>query len=403
MRWQAAAVLCAVPLFVRAAEWTSEATLATRAEGIRNSALTVPASEPAYRFTLSGAANLAGRAENWDTDASAGIAAYRSNDSSLENTDYTAGIGASRRFTLDTFRLRANYRRDSTLASELQTTGIVVERVQRGNANVTLAWQHAFTERFSASIEGGKAGSHYFAPQGSGLVDNTARTLAVGASYAYDERTSIGVTASELRFDTDPFTSRTRVQSAQVNVSRALNERWSVSAAYGPARTHTETASAALVCPAPIELCQAGLVPFVAVPTTAAQDANGSLYSVTAVYAATPTTGIVLQASRSANPSGVGAVVVAERYAATMTSRLTEYWTLALAATAIQSTTLVNSTESQTRWADLSGTLTWQAAERLYVDGGLRAESAVYAPGAHPYSATAFVALRYNPRLGVLR
>src|SRR5262249_22717487 len=145
-------------------------------------------------------------------------------------------------------------------------------------------------------------------------------------------------------------TSRTRVESLQATVSRALSERWSLSAAYGPARTRTETNSTAVICPAPIELCQAGLVPFIPVPGPGPQTANGSVYSLTLGYSASPYSSVALLASRSANPSGAGAVVVADRGAATLTSRLQERLTLVLAATAIESTTLVSSSASRTRW-----------------------------------------------------
>ena len=164
-RW-AAAVLCAIPHLAHAAELTSDGTLAVRTEAISNHALTVPASDPAYRLALSADGRVDARSEDWAADGSLGVATYQSNVAALENTDYSAGLGGSRRFELDTFKLRANYRRDSTLASELQTTGIVLDRVQRGSAAVIAGWQHSFSERLSFSVDGSGTWSHYFAPPG---------------------------------------------------------------------------------------------------------------------------------------------------------------------------------------------------------------------------------------------
>jgi hypothetical protein len=397
-----AAMLCAAPAFAHAAEYTSEGMLWARTEAISNYALTVPASNPAYRLTLAADGRFDARSEDWAADGSLGVATYQSNAAALENTDYSAGLGGSRRFEHDTFKLRANYRRDSTLASELQTTGIVLDRVQRGSAGVTAGWQHAWNERLSFSVDGSAGWTHYFAQPGSGLVDFKSTSATVGVSYLYDERTSIGMSAGETRFDTDPFTSRSRIRSVQLTLTRNLNERWSVAASYGPASTRTETAAAAIVCPAPIELCQSGLVPFIVSPTTAVQTANGTLYTFTATYAASPSTLLALQASRSTNPSGAGTVVVNERVGATLATRLKERLTLGLAATAIESVTLVNTGAPRTRFAEASGNLTWQAAERMYLDGGLRWDVAEYASGVRPNSATVYLSLRYNARLGAL-
>src|SRR5262249_54137885 len=133
--------------------------------------------------------------------------------------------------------------------------------------------------------------------------------------------------------DTHPFTTRSRTRSVQAFVNYSFSERWSAYAAYGPSWTHTATAAAAVICPVPVEFCQAGFVPFTVFPTEVTRDARGSIYDLKATSRVAEESSLALAASRGTFPTGAGFVSVTEALSATLAHRLAEHLSATLSVT----------------------------------------------------------------------
>jgi hypothetical protein len=377
--------------------WTLGGSVSARGESVSNPSLAVPAGERALRLTLAADLELRASTEVWEAALSAGVARHRSNESMLDTDDRSLALRLARRFERDTLEVAAAYRRDSTQASELRETGLVLARAQRDHVSLAPTWRRALTERLSAFAGLAYSQSHYPRPA-AGLVDNSSESARAGLSYALGPRTDLSLSASATRTDTSPFTTRSRSQSAQVSLSHAWSERLSLSAAYGPSRTRTTVAALARVCALPQVFCDLGLAPFTVFPTTFEQVTRGYVYSLAANWQADPRSTLALAASRSASASGSGFPTETDSVSATWSHRLDEYLSLSADAAFTRADALGGIVAARTRTERYAIGFAWQLAEDWFLDAGARLQRAELPGGGAPRSEAVHFGLRYQLR-----
>lgn len=386
--------LAAVPAC--GAEWTLGVSGGTRLEAIGNPRLAVPEEGAATRLTLSGAAALRGRTEIAELSLDAELARHASDESSLDTTDGSLRLGGSRRFERGSASASLSYRRDSTQASELEETGVLVTRAQRDDYAAGLSLQRALSERLSATA-GVSASALRYDRASASLFDSDTQGATLGASYVPDARTTLGLAGSVSHVGTDPFSYRARTASLQASASYAWSERLSFSVAYGPSRTRIESAALVPVCPVPVELCLAGVVPFEALSSAQERVSTGAVYSASASWRAGLRTELGFAASRSRSPSGAGFLSQTDSASARLSHRLAEHLT-AGAEVLVSEATSTGTAATRTRSQRYGVSLAWRFAEAWSLDAGARVSRSELPGGLAPASAAAYAGLRWQPR-----
>src|SRR5262249_47832350 len=388
-----------------AVEWSASGAVNSRTEFISNPNLAVPPEPTRNRTSLGFDLTAGAREDRWEASASTGYSRWISGEENLNTTDLNVIGQAKRRFERSSANLAASFRRGSTHANEITTTGIAVARVQSDTWRLAPSVDHALTERVAVNAGASFASTRYDQTSAAGgLVNNSSWTASFGSSYALAPVPSVGAPLSYGETDTEPFTSNSRTTSVQAYVNHTLSERWSVYAAYGPSWTHTEVAGAVPICPVPQQSCDSGQVPVTIFPTTVARDVRGSLYNLSSSYQLTERSLVRAVASRSSSPSGAGFVTDTEALSATFAHRFNERLAANLSASHLQAESLggvVANSSTRTRYFIAS--LTWRAAQERTAGAAAR-PLAVSLPGSlEPSSSTLYLSLRYAPARWVLR
>jgi hypothetical protein len=233
--------------------------------------------------------------------------------------------------------------------------------------------------------------------QDRGLVDTQALIGTAGMSYALGERTSMNATVRAGRTDTDPFTTRSDSIGGQIGASHQFSERLSVNAGFGPSRTHLESAANAVICPAPIELCDSGQVPFQVLPTTTSHTVTARLYTAGAQWLAGERTTLSAAARRSINPTGAGVPTLTDSALLALEHRFSEYLSLSADATYTSADALGGIANTHTQTDRLSATLRWSVERDWSLEAGAWYARYMLQGGVEPKSNGVFIGLRYQP------
>jgi len=385
-----------------AQETLARGSTSARLESIGNPRLTVPAGDRALRLTLGAEGSLAGRSDWWDATLSGGVARNFSEEAVLDTTDGFAALRLSRFFERDTLSASAQARRDSTQSSTGAPSGVVLSRTQRNTYSGGAGWSRSVDERLSASGDFTLTGVRYDHSDVKGLVDTDAAIVSAGLSYALDKRATLTLNGRAGRTDTDPFTTRTESIGGQLGGSYQFSERLSAQAAFGPSRTRLESASLAVICPAPQELCDSGQVPFQVLPATTNRTVDARVYSAGASWRAAERTTVSASASRSINPTGSGVPTLTDVAALVLAHRFDDYLSLSADATYTNADALGDIVAAKTRTERVSATLNWALEREWSLDTGAWYARYQLQGGAEPKSNGIFVGLRYQPREGRL-
>ena len=178
---------------------------------------------------------------DWKFDPQLLLVRYR-DDTDLNRTESQIDAAVERRLELSQWTATASYVRDTTLTSELGSSGITQVNLPHEHIVVALSPALQLNERCSAGLQGSWSNDRYLGAGASGLVDYdygvgflqlacqaTQRSdLAVDASYAR-------LTASSVRYETEQL-------AANLRWDVSLSERWKLSLAGGPLRVRSSIA-----------------------------------------------------------------------------------------------------------------------------------------------------------------
>lgn len=385
----------------RAAEWTWGGSASGRVEQIGNPSLATPPAA-ASRSTLGVDLDLAARSEEWDAAASANYASNSSSLQSLAQDSYGAALALKLRYARDILGLNASLRRESTLTSELATTGVSIAQAQRETRSLAPSWQRTLSERLSLALDANLQSVAYDRRGGS-LTDFTSASASAGLVYQLSPRAEARFTAGASRFRTEPFTSDSDTTNFSVSLQYLPNDRWTLNGSWGPSRTRTRVAGQARICPVAAVFCDAGLVPFEITPTEERRVSSGDTWSLSANWAASPSTSMLLQASRAVVPGGGGTLSQSEAMSASLNHRINERLSAVADIGETRTGTLQQGAAAGIASRRAGASINWQLEERVSLDAGLRWNQSRLPGGASPDSTTLFVALRYSLSRRVLR
>lgn len=173
------------------------------------------------------------------------VASRFSDDESLDRNDQF--VTGSYRWLGERseWNMQLGLTRDTTLTSELGSTGLVDSNRRHEETSFSFAPRAMFTERVSGGIQMYQVDNHYVDTEVSGLVDYRYTAMSLSSSIALtDAGSALTVTAQGGRLTTEGlFGSETRDGSLRLGWSFQPRLLWSASLSAGPSTVETAIAS----------------------------------------------------------------------------------------------------------------------------------------------------------------
>lgn len=198
--WRAAVAFLVMIEAARAAELSLRMSLRI-SEGYNDNVRLVSTSHPSVTISsVTPGVEVAARTETLTAIARAQATVNRyTRDTDLNATDFGVDASLTQLNERGEFAVRAEFVRDSTLASELNQTGIVQANRQRTRANLNPSWKADLNERENVRVGYDFADVSYKDAEGTGLVDYRTGTPYAIYSYRLSERSTVLASAGYLR------------------------------------------------------------------------------------------------------------------------------------------------------------------------------------------------------------
>jgi hypothetical protein len=302
------------PSSARADRWSIDNSIESRLESNDNVSLSPSPVGTVNTLSFSTALNAARQMENEATRVNAAFALLRQQGrGGQDRVDGRLGLNQSFSDALNSVDLGLQYAQDFNNAVE--SADVALARGRRRTTTLSAAWSRPLSERLGASAQWSLARTGYGRAV-AGASDFRNQAFSGGLSYQWTEIDSSSLQLSRSDYRTEDQTTRSITEDISLGLARAASERASVSLSVGAYRTVTTTLSPRAVCPLPIGLCQAGLVPFTLVEVGSDSAARGALFSASYRYRLDETTDVSVSAARRQTPSGAGAVVRNDTFSA---------------------------------------------------------------------------------------
>ena len=394
-------------LTAQSAEWSIEPSVSVREEYNDNIRLTTLPHKSVWGTSLTPAVNFSSKTEISEITGGARLNFYRySGEPNLDSNDQIFSLLSKYKTERNTFGLNGSYVRDSTLASELISTGVVQARKQRGNLTLNPSWTTFASERTWFTLDYQLSRVKYDDAAAAGLNDYNNQTASVSAVHRLSEQDQLSGTIYYSKYETSPANFKSNTTGLRLGITHDFSETFNGSLTLGTRSTLSKSQQNALVCPAPVILCQFGLVSFQVVPFTTETRSDG--YTLNAsLNKQFETTTLSGQISREANPSANGALVQADRIGFSVANKFAPTLTGSVDASIYRSRYIGNIiTSSNSRYYTVGPRLSWRMSEWWSLDTGYTHSRQEYdnASAAAATANSAYVLVRYDwPKLAVSR
>ena len=394
-------------LTAQSAEWSIEPSVSVREEYNDNIRLTTLPHKSVWGTSLTPAVNFSSKTEISEITGGARLNFNRySGEPNLDSSDQIFSLLSKYKTERNTFGLNGSYVRDSTLASELISTGVVQARKQRGNLTLNPSWTTFASERTWFTLDYQLSRVKYDDAAAAGLIDYNNQTASVSAVHRLSEQDQLSGTIYYSKYETSPANFKSNTTGLRLGITHDFSETFTGALSLGARSTLSKSQQNALVCPAPVILCQFGLVSFQVVPFTTETRSHG--YTLNAsLNKQFETTTLSGQISREANPSANGALVQADRIGFSVANKFAPTLTGSLDASIYRSRYIGNIiTSSDSRYYTVGPRLSWRMSEWWSLDTGYTHSRQEYdnASTAAATANSAYVLVRYDwPKLAVSR
>ena len=394
-------------LTAQSAEWSIEPSVSVREEYNDNIRLTTLPHKSVWGTSLTPAVNFSSKTEISEITGGARLNFNRySGEPNLDSSDQIFSLLSKYKTERNTFGLNGSYVRDTTLASELISTGVVQARKQRGNLTLNPSWTTFASERTWFTLDYQLSRVKYDDGAAAGLIDYNNQTASVSAVHRLSEQDQLSGTIYYSKYETSPANFKSNTTGLRLGITHDFSETFNGALSLGARSTLSKVQQNALVCPAPVILCQFGLVAFQVVPFTTETRSHG--YTLNAsLNKQFETTTLSGQISREANPSANGALVQADRIAFSVANKFSPTLTGSVDASIYRSRYIGNIiTSSDSRYYTVGPRLSWRMSEWWSLDTGYTHSRQEYdnASTAAATANSAYVLVRYDwPKLAVSR
>lgn len=213
----------------RAAEVTFEPNVTSGVTYQTNPRLLLDGKRSTFGLRLTPTAKLRRKTEtsDWELRTSLTRRQY-TGDKLLNATDAEVAVKGRHQFERTRLDLDAGFLRDSTVATELQTTGAVLDRKQRNSVTIGPKLTRQLSDRDELFVGGSIADVRYQDAGATALIDYRYSAVFAGYTRRLNERTEATVSAVQAWFDP---VGRSGYGTAQLEGS--LTWRWTESTSVG--------------------------------------------------------------------------------------------------------------------------------------------------------------------------
>ena len=311
----AAALAAAAAATAHADEWALEPSLSGRGAYNDNLQLAPSGGEGAFGLSLSAALHGVARTESREAGLELRATANRyPGKARLDTNDYSAQFSGSLASERNAWGLKASAVRDSTLATELATTGVVLTRKQRNLLGVSPSYSRALSETLLLTLEAQTSRVTY--EPGAGLIDYRTSGASVSLKKSLSETLALAASASRSRYQADDI-NRSDTTAFGGSIDYAAGPRLKLGLQASRQRTGIERRGTVLVCPLTglINDPTCGLfgVPLQTVTLESRTQAWTQAYSAGATWQFDERSSLELVAGRDLNPTGSGSLVRTDR------------------------------------------------------------------------------------------
>lgn len=231
-----------------AAEWSFEPSVSGLISYDDNYRLTnTPTSST--EWSLKPSSDFSRRTETSTLTGSVDLDFRRFDDANLNTNDSRLTVNYDQQFSpLSRFGLNAQWNRDTTLDSELATTGLVLNRVRRSQKQLAPSYSHAFTERLSGTASLSAQQVRY-ARTTTGFNDYDYTTASGQLNWQYSPRTTFTGAVDLSRYETPDTLFQVDNRQLTVGLKSELTELMSLNTSAGMRSTDTRIKTGALDCP----------------------------------------------------------------------------------------------------------------------------------------------------------
>ena len=356
-----------------AAEWRMNPSVLVKSE-YTNNYFVQPSRQSAWVNTVGPTVRLTGSTETLSSSLGAGLFGRWVTGISDQNT-WNAGLDWNTVYRRErsTFGLDVKFLRDSTLVSELQQTGVVLNSATRNYYSITPNWNYILTERWSLALSGIGAWSRYQNAAPGTLNNSDAYSGTAGLLYELTQQTQLSGSVTYRSIKYSPNVSETSAGSFQVGGSHRFTETTRGSLSVGYFNSDSQFQAGALVCPGPVVLCDTGALAPVRLTQTVDTRASGFLAEGSFQAALTPATSVSARLRQDLYPSGSGSVVKSSTLALGLGHQFTEKLRGNVDASAVRSLYLADQLSNRDAWySALSAGLAYQMAPNLWLEGAYR-------------------------------
>ncbi|MGE0188353.1 MAG: hypothetical protein AB7F79_02845 [Steroidobacteraceae bacterium] len=223
---------------------------------------------------------------------------------------------------------------DTTLTSELGTTGLSEINKQRRNVATTINTQWDVTEKFSTSTQLYAAANRYIDAKQTGLVDYNYGSVLINSVYQWTNQSSLSLQASAGKLQVPEYARLNKTnQSVTLGYVVQWSPQWSSNVSLGPSRIQTRSGT------------QSGSVYNIGF----SREAERSMFSASV--------------AREVTPNGFGSLSQREKYQFNWNVQLTDRWSSNWSATAIRNENIAESgapAGDRLTYSDISGSVTWR-------------------------------------------
>jgi hypothetical protein len=236
MSWAVALLASIAGVGARAAEWQLQPSSDLYAYGESNPRLLLGSTPYTESAVADVTLDLDRKSETLDVDALSHLQIHRySEDVGLNRDEGGLVITLKQQGERVSWLGSATLVRDTTISSELGTTGLSQYNLRHQSVQFSLGPTWQITERFSTGGTLSWLDSTY--PGNvlrTGLVDTAYRTASGNAGYAITENAQLSLVASAGQLDAGPTDLRTRDNSVVLQTRYQWSPRWTLTAFAGP-------------------------------------------------------------------------------------------------------------------------------------------------------------------------
>jgi hypothetical protein len=306
----------------------------------------------------------------WSLDPQVTLIRY-TQTKEFDRDEVQVSSGLNKYFERGSIGAAASYIRDTTLTSELGSTGLTLTNLPHERISVSLSPEYSTGEKSSLSGSAGWSTDRYpGAANDSALVDYDYVSSSMRYSYQYSQRSSVALAASYGRSVVPSYQQSTDQWAANLIWQSAITEQWNMMLGVGPMRVESE---------------------FI-------KD-DGIQYTAQLTHRAV-VDNLDLSLSHDVAPNGRGVVSKRIRAGANYSRRLTDRWSTQLGVQWIDSRDIVSSIGFQldgVRYLDANAMLGWQITPTISATlnaGWTTQERTLVAARAHGYRA--FIGLSWH-------